>query len=57
LTAANNNSVSPMRGLNTFIMDLRQCRTREQEEKRINKELANIRSNFKGIRYLIDHCP
>lgn len=38
---------SAMRGLNTFITDLRACRSREQEEKRINKELANIRSKFK----------
>ncbi|KXS16070.1 putative AP-2 adaptor complex subunit alpha [Gonapodya prolifera JEL478] len=36
-----------MRGLTTFIADLRNCRAKEQEEKRINKELANIRSKFK----------
>jgi AP-2 complex subunit alpha len=40
-----------MRGLNTFITDIRATRTRDEEEKRVNKELANIRSKFKG--YLI----
>jgi AP-2 complex subunit alpha len=38
-----------MRGLNVFISDLRNCRTREQETLRINKELANIRSKFKDV--------
>eukprot|EP00158_Paraphelidium_tribonemae_P007253 Partr_v1_DN28168_c0_g2_i2_m55082 putative Adaptor-related protein complex 2, alpha len=38
---------SGMRGLSTFISDLRACRSREQEEKRINKELGNIRSKLK----------
>lgn len=33
-----------MRGLVQFIADLRNARARELEEKRINKELANIRS-------------
>ena len=36
-----------MRGLNIFITDLRNCRTREQEVLRVNKELANIRNKFK----------
>ncbi|KAJ3191512.1 hypothetical protein HK101_007652 [Irineochytrium annulatum] len=36
-----------MRGLTVFIADLRNCRARELEEKRINKEMANIRSKFK----------
>ncbi|KAI9009119.1 adaptin N terminal region-domain-containing protein [Hyaloraphidium curvatum] len=35
------------RGLTVFIADLRNCRAKEQEEKRVNKELANIRSKFK----------
>lgn len=35
---------SNMRGLVQFIADLRNARARELEEKRINKELANIRS-------------
>ncbi|KAK3944552.1 adaptin N terminal region-domain-containing protein [Diplogelasinospora grovesii] len=38
---------SNMRGLVQFIADLRNARARELEEKRINKELANIRAKFK----------
>ncbi|KAI9833147.1 MAG: hypothetical protein M1819_003769 [Sarea resinae] len=38
---------SSMRGLVQFIADLRNARARELEEKRINKELANIRQKFK----------
>lgn len=34
---------SNMRGLVQFIADLRNARARDLEEKRINKELANIR--------------
>lgn len=37
-----------MRGLNLFITDIRKCRGKEEELKRIYKELANIRSKFKG---------
>ncbi|KAL7747646.1 hypothetical protein RI367_006935 [Sorochytrium milnesiophthora] len=36
-----------MKGLSVFIADIRNCRSREAEEKRINKELANIRAKFK----------
>jgi AP-2 complex subunit alpha len=36
-----------MRGLVQFIADLRNARARELEEKRINKELANIRQKFR----------
>ncbi|KZT30576.1 AP-2 complex subunit alpha [Neolentinus lepideus HHB14362 ss-1] len=36
-----------MRGLNQFIADIRGARVRELEEKRINKEMANIRKRFK----------
>ncbi|KAI9296519.1 Adaptor protein complex AP-2 alpha subunit [Neoconidiobolus thromboides FSU 785] len=36
-----------MRGLTVFIADLRKCRVREAEDKRINKEMANIRTKFK----------
>ncbi|KAI4593787.1 hypothetical protein KJ359_009069 [Pestalotiopsis sp. 9143b] len=39
--SSNNNA--NMRGLVQFIADLRNARARELEEKRINKELANIR--------------
>lgn len=31
-----------------FIADIRAARVRELEEKRINKEMANIRKKFKG---------
>jgi hypothetical protein len=41
-----------MRGLVQFIADLRNARARELEEKRINKELANIRQKFKGMRHV-----
>jgi AP-2 complex subunit alpha len=37
------NNAANMRGLVQFIADLRNARARELEEKRINKELANIR--------------
>ena len=36
-----------MRGLAVFISDIRNCKSKEAEIKRINKELANIRSKFK----------
>lgn len=42
---------SNMRGLVQFIADLRNARARELEEKRINKELANIR-----LVLFSDHC-
>ncbi|KAK7604909.1 hypothetical protein V9T40_006095 [Parthenolecanium corni] len=41
-----------MRGLAVFISDIRNCKSKEAEIKRINKELANIRSKFKGDRTL-----
>lgn len=43
----NSSNQNTMRGLVSFIADLRNARARELEEKRINKELANIRQNFK----------
>jgi len=42
-----NSSSSSMRGLTQYIADLRACRVRELEEKRINKEMAHIRTKFK----------
>ncbi|KAI9793038.1 MAG: hypothetical protein M1816_000936 [Peltula sp. TS41687] len=39
--------MSSMRGLVQFISDLRNARARDLEEKRVNKELANIRQKFK----------
>ncbi len=34
-------------GLAVFISDIRNCKSKEAEVKRINKELANIRNKFK----------
>jgi len=36
-----------------FIADIRGARVRELEEKRINKEMANIRKKFKGMLHVI----
>ncbi|RWS31256.1 AP-2 complex subunit alpha-2-like protein [Leptotrombidium deliense] len=43
-----------MRGLAVFISDIRncECKSKEAEIKRINKELANIRNKFKGDKTL-----
>uniref|UniRef100_A0AC34QT89 AP-2 complex subunit alpha n=1 Tax=Panagrolaimus sp. JU765 TaxID=591449 RepID=A0AC34QT89_9BILA len=41
-----------MRGLAVFISDIRNCKSKEAELKRINKELANIRSKFRGDKTL-----
>ncbi|KAH7984294.1 AP-2 complex subunit alpha [Rhipicephalus sanguineus] len=41
-----------IRGLAVFISDIRNCKSKEAEIKRINKELANIRSKFKGDKTL-----
>ena len=46
LSRGSSNNSSNMRGLVQFIADLRNARARELEEKRINKELANIRSVY-----------
>lgn len=43
LSRGSSGNSSNMRGLVQFIADLRNARARELEEKRINKELANIR--------------
>ncbi|XP_064478736.1 AP-2 complex subunit alpha-like [Ornithodoros turicata] len=37
-----------MRGLAVFISDIRNCKSKEAEQKRIFKELANVRGKFKG---------
>ncbi|TAQ85391.1 hypothetical protein B7494_g6280 [Chlorociboria aeruginascens] len=47
LNRGNGGNNSNMRGLVQFIADLRNARARELEEKRINKELANIRQKFR----------
>ncbi|ORY35736.1 adaptin N terminal region-domain-containing protein [Naematelia encephala] len=36
-----------MRGLTQYISDIRACRVRELEEKRVNREMAHIRQKFK----------
>ncbi|XP_022652524.1 AP-2 complex subunit alpha-like [Varroa jacobsoni] len=46
------NSGDAMRGLSVFISDIRNSKSKEAEIKRINKELANIRSKFKGDKTL-----
>ena len=43
-------AVSAMRGLSVFISDIRNCQNKEQERLRVDKELANIRTHFKGDR-------
>lgn len=48
-----NSSAKVFTGLVQFIADLRNARARELEEKRINKELANIRSALIHTRQLI----
>lgn len=37
-----------MKGLTNFISDIRNCKSKEAEVKRIQKELANIRGKFKS---------
>jgi len=35
-----------MRGLNEFISDIRECKDKESETKRVELELAHIRERF-----------
>merc|ERR1719343_787487 len=37
-----------MKGLQVFIADIRNCPNKEQEEKRVEKELAKIRQKFQN---------
>lgn len=39
---------SGMKGLTAFITDIRKCKSKINEQSRINKELANIRCKFNG---------
>mmetsp|Transcript_70491 Transcript_70491/g.204298 ORF Transcript_70491/g.204298 Transcript_70491/m.204298 type:complete len:1018 (-) Transcript_70491:23-3076(-) len=39
-------SQSHMKGLQIFIADIRNCQTKDQEQKRVDKELAKIRLKF-----------
>eukprot|EP01122_Echinamoeba_exundans_P011711 TRINITY_DN4757_c0_g1_i1.p1 TRINITY_DN4757_c0_g1~~TRINITY_DN4757_c0_g1_i1.p1 ORF type:complete len:1048 (-),score=242.02 TRINITY_DN4757_c0_g1_i1:42-3185(-) len=47
VSAASMTTKHQLRGLSTFISDLRQCSTKEEELKRVNKEMAHIRKQFK----------
>ncbi|KAL0221675.1 hypothetical protein RCL1_001529 [Eukaryota sp. TZLM3-RCL] len=42
----------PYRGLHKFIHELRQLQTKEEERRRVNKEMANIRSKFRDSKKL-----
>eukprot|EP00873_Tetraselmis_striata_P008662 jgi/Tetstr1/428926/TSEL_018902.t1 len=44
-----------MRGLKVFITDIRNCKNREEEEQRVDKELANIRTKFKSDKSLTEY--
>ena len=35
------------RGLQKFIGDIRKCANKEEERRRVDKEMANIRKHFK----------
>jgi hypothetical protein len=39
---------STPRGLINFIRDIRNCANKEDEKKRVNLELANVRTKFKS---------
>mmetsp|Transcript_11333 Transcript_11333/g.41471 ORF Transcript_11333/g.41471 Transcript_11333/m.41471 type:complete len:955 (+) Transcript_11333:136-3000(+) len=41
-------ATSSMRGLQNFVMDIRNCQNKEEERERVDKELANIRTKFKS---------
>eukprot|EP00301_Raphidiophrys_heterophryoidea_P003277 c11487_g1_i1.p1 GENE.c11487_g1_i1~~c11487_g1_i1.p1 ORF type:complete len:1014 (-),score=266.40 c11487_g1_i1:149-3190(-) len=41
-------SAMSMRGLTVFISDIRQCQSKEQEQNRVDRELAHIRQRFLG---------
>ena len=52
MVGAPNMSKDSIRGLAVFISDIRNTKSKEQEIKRVNKELANIRSKFKADKNL-----
>eukprot|EP00931_Biecheleriopsis_adriatica_P053406 TRINITY_DN31241_c0_g1_i1.p1 TRINITY_DN31241_c0_g1~~TRINITY_DN31241_c0_g1_i1.p1 ORF type:complete len:1000 (+),score=222.72 TRINITY_DN31241_c0_g1_i1:190-3189(+) len=45
-------SPSRMKGLQVFIADIRNCQTKEQEQQRVDKELAKIRLKFTNTKSL-----
>jgi hypothetical protein len=47
-TGLSTGGVAGLRGLNIFIQDVRNSKSKEAELERVEKELANIRSKFKN---------
>ena len=47
-TGLSTGGILGMRGLNVFIQDIRNAPSKEHEQKRVDKELANIRKKFKN---------
>ena len=45
--------MSSMRGLTIFISDIKNCQTKDAEEKRVLKEMAKIREKFSNSRKAI----
>ncbi|OAF67313.1 AP-2 complex subunit alpha [Intoshia linei] len=41
-----------MRGLHVFISNIRNCKSTEEEQNRINKELSHVRNKFRGDKVL-----
>ena len=44
--------LSGMRGLKLFIADIRNCKTPEEEAKRVEKEMGKIRKKFTSTKKL-----
>ncbi len=49
-TGLSTGGILGMRGLNVFIQDIRSAPSKEHEQKRVDKELANIRKKFKKVK-------
>ena len=47
-TGLSTGGILGMRGLNVFIQDIRNAPSKEHEQKRVDKELANIRKKFRN---------
>ena len=54
-TGLSTGGILGMRGLNVFIQDIRNAPSKEHEQKRVDKELANIRTKFKAGSKLTDY--
>jgi hypothetical protein len=48
--------MSQARGLTVFISDLRNCANPEAEKKRVEKEMAHIRSKFTSDAHMNGAC-